>query len=1465
MQAIIGAAVGAVQHFRMWVSLVLAAFALPAIAQTATTTTLAANVNPAYVSQSITLTATVTGSSPTGTVTFKNGATVINTVTVSSGTATSAWSSATAGSYSLTATYNGNAGNATSTSTGLTVTVNPKNATTTTVGTSLNPVYVGQGFYLNANVTGSSPTGTVAFYNGATYLTSAALVSGAASTYWSFSSPGSANITATYGGDTANAASTSTAFAQTTNPKNATTTTLSASVNPAGISQPLTLTATVTGSSPTGSVNFLDGATYIGAGSLTNGVATLNTQFSSIGTRSLTAQYAGNTANAASTSAVLSEVVNPIPTTTTLSCPASTTVQVSVNCTVTVSAPYSTTAMSGQAIKIVEGTTTVATGTLSYSSAPANHTATLALPAAALPVSTAGSHTLQAQYAGTATTAASNSANVTLAVLQKATTTTLAANPTSAGSGQLVTLTAAVSGTGPTGNVAFKDGSTTIATTALSNGSASATVSFTSAGSHSLTAVYAGDTNNTTSTSSVVTATISASNPTTTALAVSANPVAAGLPITLTASVTGSNPTGTVDFKDGATVIGSGTLSAGQASLATSLMTAGTHALSAQYRGDIGNASSTSSASNVTVSQRSTTTALATALTTAYQAQPVALTATVTGAAPSGNVTFKEGATTLGTAAVSNGTAVFNASFTVLGSHTVTASYAGDANNLASSSSSVVVQTLVGPAPPVAAAPVKNYEYDANGNPTKTIQAPGVAGYNFATTNTYDTLNRLKDSTDAKSGKTQFGYNGREDLTQVTDPRNLVTQYPRNGLGDATSLVSPDTGTATHTYDAAGNLKTRTDSRGVLATYSYDVLNRLTGVVYSQSGQTSLSYGWAYDQTGAGYANGVGRLTSATHPAGSSQYTYDSQGRLLTDTQRVSAASGANAAQISSTVTYTYDTAGNLTSLTYPSGRKLVIGYTGGQPSSLGLAKDGSSAATSLVSQIQWEPFGGPRSWLWQMASGTQQHGWLYDGAGRLVRQNLGPNLRDISYDAADRIAGYKHYDATTGAAQTALDQSFTYDELGRLTGVVTAAASWSIGYDANGNRTSVTLNGTASTYTTASTSNRLTSITNPARSFGYDNAGNTTSDSYTATYNLAGRMATLTKAGTTTTYSVDGFGRRVRKFDSSGSASTVVFVYDQQGQLLGEYNASGAAIREYVWLGNVPVAVFTPDPANAANPPLVYYVHTDHLATPRVVVDRSGNQRWNWMAEPFGTTAANNNPGGLGVFVFNLRFPGQYADAESGLFYNYFRDYDASVGRYAQSDPIGIAGGINTYAYVNGQPTRYADPLGLWSTEAHNAIIRRAFERLSPLAIQAIMDGSAAVDAGYNQVIGDSANHAMRNPGESPEAARARACKFIRDRLAKFGRMANSKRESVLYMAYFELGEAMHPIMDSTSPAHAGWKSWTAGDILTQAGRERISKHGDLPHTEEDLNHLTPHLMWKTLDRMSRVLNGEDCGCVLQ
>jgi RHS repeat-associated protein len=114
-------------------------------------------------------------------------------------------------------------------------------------------------------------------------------------------------------------------------------------------------------------------------------------------------------------------------------------------------------------------------------------------------------------------------------------------------------------------------------------------------------------------------------------------------------------------------------------------------------------------------------------------------------------------------------------------------------------------------------------------------------------------------------------------------------------------------------------------------------------------------------------------------------------------------------------------------------------------------------------------------------------------------------------------------------------------------------------------------------------------------------------------------------------------------------------------------------------------------------SPAAMYFIHADHLNSPRLITNQAGQAVWRWdQSDPFGGNVANENPSGLGTFTCNLRLPGQYFDKETNLHYNYFRDYDAGIGRYVQSDPIGLHGGINTYAYVNGSPIRYADPHGL-------------------------------------------------------------------------------------------------------------------------------------------------------------------------
>ena len=627
------------------------------------------------------------------------------------------------------------------------------------------------------------------------------------------------------------------------------------------------------------------------------------------------------------------------------------------------------------------------------------------------------------------------------------------------------------------------------------------------------------------------------------------------------------------------------------------------------------------------------------------------------------------------------------------------------------------------PPPPVSPAPVVKLEYDAQGNFKKSIQAPGAA--DFTTSHDYDRLHRRFKTTDARGKPTLLDYNGREDLVRVTDPRSLVTQYPRNGLGDTTGLVSPDTGTAAETRDAAGNLLTRLDSRGVLATHAYDALNRLTRITYMQSGQPSQVFGWTYDETGPGFSNGVGRLTSTQYAGGSTIHTYDAQGRLTSTTQFAE-----TEAYLRLTTAFGYDAGGRMVSITYPSGRVLHIPHSGGLPSGMSLAPGAGAAATPLVSDLQYEPFGAARAWRWQFAGGPQWHERAFDSWGRMVRYPLGGALRDIRYDDADRIASYTHLDRITGAssaATAALNQSFAYDPLGRLTQVGTSVGSWTYSYDDNGNRTAVQTTApgagiTLRNHTVSPTSNRLLALDNPARTLSHDAAGNTWADQqgsvgWTASYDLSGRLARIRNSPNgsqfhTTAYGYNAGGQRVLKqllsYEScSGTPAFcktiaiytggVVYVHSPQGQLLGEYSAqTGAPIREYLWLQDMPMVVVAYDAATSSDPAPVFYIQADHLNTPRVVLDRNGAQRWSWVAEPFGNSVPNANPVGLGEFSLNLRLPGQYFDAETGLAQNWHREYDAGVGRYTQSDPIGLAGGINTYQYAESQPTSLTDPLGL-------------------------------------------------------------------------------------------------------------------------------------------------------------------------
>jgi len=141
----------------------------------------------------------------------------------------------------------------------------------------------------------------------------------------------------------------------------------------------------------------------------------------------------------------------------------------------------------------------------------------------------------------------------------------------------------------------------------------------------------------------------------------------------------------------------------------------------------------------------------------------------------------------------------------------------------------------------------------------------------------------------------------------------------------------------------------------------------------------------------------------------------------------------------------------------------------------------------------------------------------------------------------------------------------------------------------------------------------------------------------------------------------------------------------------------SRRSVQEIVWLDDIPVATIRTDQGGTGVG--IFYIHTDHLNAPSKITRPNDNAViWRWNHDPFGNGVPNQDPDGNGlVLTFNLRFPGQYFDAETGLNQNHFRDYDPATGRYAQSDPIGLAGGsFSTYAYANNNPISNIDLLGL-------------------------------------------------------------------------------------------------------------------------------------------------------------------------
>ncbi len=696
----------------------------------------------------VTFTATVTpflgGVLPTGTVTFTEGATTLGTGTVANvgGTATATITTGATdlarGGHSITATFNPdvpdvNYAGSTSASFALTVT-----KPTVAVAVSAFPASstFGTAVTFTATVTpaffvGTAPGGTLTFFDGAVSLGTGTLAAGGQAATATFTTgltqlPGGTRaITAAFAGDTNYAPSTSAVLSYAVSAFPATVTVTKASpASPSTFGTAVTLTATVTpsvnGVDPQGTVTFFDGTTSIGTGTLADvaGVATATyttaaTQLG-VGPHAITAAFAAGDGNyAAPKSAAFGYTVGfasatPVITAATPSTPP--TFGTPVTFTATVTGSVGGVLPTGK-LTFLDGVTTLGS---SGNLASVGGTATALFTTGATQL-TAGNHTITAFYVGDANYASNTSAGFAYTVNRLPTTTTITSatpNGSAPPFGTPVTFTATVTpgfgGSVPTGTLTFLDGTSTLGTSGLlANLGGTATVTFTtgaaalSAGPHTITAVYNGDSEFANSPASAGFGYGVAQRASTVTLtgASRTSPATFGDPVTFTAQVTPgfgtALPTGTVTFFDGGTSLGTGTL-AGFNGTATAtfsptpaLLQVGGHTITAGYGGDTNYLAGGPSAGFSFTVTRAPSTPVVTATTPAGPVSygtAVAITATVTPTfgtvSPTGSLTFFDGGTSLGTGSLSGGTATFTTAATQLavGGHTLTAVYAGDTN-----------------------------------------------------------------------------------------------------------------------------------------------------------------------------------------------------------------------------------------------------------------------------------------------------------------------------------------------------------------------------------------------------------------------------------------------------------------------------------------------------------------------------------------------------------------------------------------------------------------------------------------------------------------------------------------------------------------------------------------------------------------------------------------------------------------
>jgi RHS repeat-associated protein len=608
---------------------------------------------------------------------------------------------------------------------------------------------------------------------------------------------------------------------------------------------------------------------------------------------------------------------------------------------------------------------------------------------------------------------------------------------------------------------------------------------------------------------------------------------------------------------------------------------------------------------------------------------------------------------------------------------------------------------------------VTTYLNDAFGNPTQ-LTSPDSG----LTVKTFDAAGNVTTQTDNKGQLTSFSYDALNRVTQITraDQSTVIFSYDQgaNGIGHLTAMV-----------DASGSTN-----------WSYDQHGRVTQKA-SVVGSTTLSTQYGYDA--------AGRLISMTMPSGKQvSYTW-SNGQIVSLALKRKP-NGASATLVSNIVYFPFgnpmswtlgngevvsrviDLEGRITTddvefITYDSDSRIVTRALGGISAlsdTQSLGYDASNRLTSYSDSNESVSYqydlSGNRI---QQVTGTHEIAYAIDPASnrilssqkaRVSGGNSASVRENVVVPAIVIVGGPPPVTISINPTSIILSEQATLTWTSPGADSCTASGDWSGLEQTTGSTVEMPITAGTFTYTLtcsnsggSTTSSAALTVNAPAAGetiFNYDLNGSLKNDGvFNYSYDAANRLNQAEKipAGTATptalsSYVANGLNQRVMMMTgTTAPVTTSLLSYDEAGHLIGHYAnvAKVADATETVWLGDMPVAIVKP--ANT------FYIHSDYLNTPRQISDASRDPVWAWEPQNFGANAPNTDPTNSGTnFSYILRFPGQFADQEPGLRYNYARDYDPKIGRYIESDPIGLSGGINPYAYVGENPISNVDPTGL-------------------------------------------------------------------------------------------------------------------------------------------------------------------------